>query len=146
MLFAESTRDWSISLSPGRPVGCNSLRSCGGPRPPRTGISRALLAVFFCLWNADRHESSVATSGFPGCVAAVHSSETGITVQRKSEHHNEYEQQRVSQWEATHKLQRQHNASHTPSGALHRSMAQSVMQNSQPASPEAETAREHHSI
>ena len=74
----------------------------------------------------------MATSGFPGCIAAVHSSETGITVQLKSEHHNEYEQQRVSQWEATHKLQRQHNASHTASGAQHRSMAQSVMQIANP--------------
>ena len=46
----------------------------------------------------------MATSGFPGCIAAVHSSETGKTVQLKSEHHNEYEQQRVSLWEATHKL------------------------------------------
>ena len=86
----------------------------------------------------------MATSGFPGCIAAVHSSETGITVQLKSEHHNEYEQQRVSQWEATHKLQRQHNASYTPSGALLRSTAQKCNAKSHSASPEAETAREHH--
>ena len=83
------------------------------------GLSRPSEAVvfFFCLWNADSHESSVATSDFAGCIAAVHLRKTETLPYRSRSNSG------ASQQEGNKHAQRQRNASHASSVALLESTA-----------------------